>query len=158
MRGTGDEGPKRAADEPERQGRAELIWACVVLAVLAVLVVLKTFRPVNPYATGHWLFNYGHGFIRRGLIGTLFKPIAYGLPPARVQKLIHVIGWSSTCVFLALFVRAGVRAGAGVFGRRGRAGDPARQSNDAGRPWPRRRWHSLACGFLVRSGRIPRRG
>ncbi|MCP4144605.1 MAG: hypothetical protein GY752_04890 [bacterium] len=46
-----------------------LLWA-------ATVTVLRALRWPNDWAEAHWLISYNFGFLKRGLVGTLFSPFA----------------------------------------------------------------------------------
>jgi hypothetical protein len=75
-------------------------------AVLLLLTVLRAWRVPNPYATAHWLFSYAHGFIPRGLVGTLFSPIAANVGPRIAYLSIAVLGAALVAGFFAAMMTA----------------------------------------------------
>ena len=85
------------ASHDRRGPPAYAIGACFTLLVGTAAVIGG--RPVNAYATGHWLFTYDYGVIRRGLLGTLVSPLLYPLPPATARAMIGMLGQATTAAF-----------------------------------------------------------
>ena len=90
----------------DRLTRYDILLACGVLA--AIVGILKGFTTtVDPASEFYWLFNYGHGFIKRGLIGTIVAPLVARVSLGQMKPAIaaaHAIACLSIVVmFVALF-------------------------------------------------------
>ena len=69
-----------------------LLGVGLLAGIVSILKGLST--AVDQDAEFYWLFNYGHGFIKRGLIGTIVAPIVTRASLEQVEPLIagaHVI-------------------------------------------------------------------
>lgn len=65
----------------------------VVFSVLLLASVRRTIRLPNSYAKGHWLHNFKHGFVPRGLVGELLYPIMQHKNPEEVNGIIAMLAW-----------------------------------------------------------------
>lgn len=73
---------------------AAIFWAMLITAMRAL-------RLPNDWATVHWLLNYEHGFIKRGLIGSLLRPLLEMESLTGHEKLL--INTLSVIFFLLFF-------------------------------------------------------
>jgi hypothetical protein len=80
-----------SAPRPSRAGAA-------LLVSILVFVGLKYLGTVNAWKQTHWLFSYELGFVKRGLVGTLFQ----GLHPSRVVYSEAIVVTSLAVVALFL--------------------------------------------------------
>jgi len=98
-----------------RQHRYDILLAASVLA--GVVGILKGFsETVEPDAEFYWLFTYAHGFVKRGLIGTIVSPLATRVSIAQLRPLIagaHAVA----CVSIVLILHRLFR-GAAIAERR----------------------------------------
>lgn len=69
----------------------------VALYWVAIVTTLRSLRWPNDWAEAHWLISYKFGFIKRGLIGTLFLPFVNSNPE-------FFIGIFSILLFLVMCV------------------------------------------------------
>ena len=83
-------------------------YACLVniniIAILSAGIVLfysllRGFRPPVSYAKAQWLISYDFGFIKRGLVGSLVKPIIQNKTPSEIELIIYTF----SVLLLALF-------------------------------------------------------
>src|SRR5690606_17945427 len=51
-----------------------LPWLAVAWSLLLAGNLCRGLRFPHPFAKGHWLFGFRHGFVKRGLPGTLIEP------------------------------------------------------------------------------------
>jgi hypothetical protein len=102
-----EETANRAA--PERSSSDLIYHILLAGGVLAAIVgILKGFTTtVDPATEFYWLFNYGHGFIKRGLIGTIVTPLVSRVSLEHAKPAIaaaHAIACLSIALmFVALF-------------------------------------------------------
>lgn len=61
--------------------------------VLVVVTLARSFRLPNNYSKGHWLHNYKHGFIPRGLVGEIVYPIMQNKGPHEIDGIIAFLSW-----------------------------------------------------------------
>ena len=82
------------------------LYGWLLPAVLFVVSVARTAGMPGDYALGHWLHHYGYGFIKRGLPGTLLKPLVDHREGVEVRLLLGYL----TVVLLVVSVGGLVRA------------------------------------------------
>lgn len=80
-----------------------------VIAILLAIAVLRAWRAPNAYATAHWLFSYAHGFIPRGLVGTVARPVIHTVGPRVAYLLIAALSAALVAGFFAAAIRAAAR-------------------------------------------------
>lgn len=101
-------------------GRGQDPWPPALLALAALLAVLNLAKAFNPnvqdWGAYLWRIDYAEGFVKRGLLGTLFREgaAAFGLPPSLAQVPGVHLGLLAVLVVLlaALVHRAWQAAGA----------------------------------------------
>ena len=71
----------------------------LVLFLTCLVMVARTLQPPLEYAVGHWLLDWRHGFLPRGLVGTLITPLRRLKSPDEVAWIIDTL---SLGVLLAL--------------------------------------------------------
>jgi len=69
----------------------------VALYLVCIITVIRALRWPNDWAEAQWLISYNFGFIKRGIIGTLFLPFANRNPE-------FTIGILSMLLFIAMCV------------------------------------------------------
>ena len=67
----------------------------VCTGVLLFWTMSRGFRLPHPYGVGHWLINYNHGFIKRGMIGTLVQPLFHAKSPDEIRLIIETLSMAS---------------------------------------------------------------
>jgi hypothetical protein len=87
--------------------RAALPGLGVALLVLTVLKGLLTFP--HDWVVGHFLLNYSEGFVKRGLVGTLLRPLLAGRPAPEVRAVVGGVALAGLLALLALLAREVVR-------------------------------------------------
>jgi len=70
--------------------RWQPLWGAVALALFLHTLVRGLDR-VSFYAVGHWLFNWRHGFVKRGLVGTLASPVLSGKTGQDIQPIVTIL-------------------------------------------------------------------
>lgn len=68
----------------------------------------------SPWGWPHYAITYEHGFIRRGLVGTLFQAVARELDPAYQKHLAHAVHNVVTTVVLAMLAWLAYRSQEGA--------------------------------------------
>ncbi|MET0385322.1 MAG: hypothetical protein ABW321_05155 [Polyangiales bacterium] len=93
-----------------RRAAAYGVSACLILGVFKGLVT-------SPHSWGitHHMLNYSHGFVKRGLFGTLLYPLYAGKNGTEVRELIVGV----TFITLALFAVVAGRAALALVARSG---------------------------------------
>lgn len=85
-------------------------YLSAVLATMlgtAIFVTMsRGFRLPLDYTLGHWLLNYGHGFIKRGMIGTLVSPLFHYKSPYEIRLIVQTLSTVTLCGLGALMVYA----------------------------------------------------
>lgn len=77
----------------ERLANADPLGACLLVWTCAlVLNTGRALRFPHPYAKGHWLFTYEHGFVKRGLPGTLIQPWLFRKDSAEIGAFLDGLG------------------------------------------------------------------
>lgn len=69
------------------------------ITLLFFWTLLRGFRLPLDYVVGHWLLDYDHGFVKRGLVGALISPLLQYKSPFEIRLVIEVL---SIVVLLAL--------------------------------------------------------
>lgn len=90
----------RRSDTGGWQYKTALLLALLVLAGALALIRTNSSFPV--WTATHWLFNYDHGFIKRGLIGTLLFMVNDTITAATIQYLHVAVATITTLAFVAL--------------------------------------------------------
>lgn len=65
---------------------------------------MRAFRLPNGYAKGHWLHNYKHGFVPRGLVGELIYPVLQHKSPEEVNGILALLSWSVLALLSAVLI------------------------------------------------------
>lgn len=75
-----------------------------------VVGALRGLRFAHPYARSHWLFHYGHGFVKRGLPGQLVRPLMLGKGPTELRIvtdwLTALLAFTTACALVSFSLRA----------------------------------------------------
>jgi hypothetical protein len=75
----------------------------VVVGVLTVWTAARGFNFVGTYPTSHWLLTYQHGYIKRGLVGTVMAPWFAFKSSTDVMALIDLVSTVTlACVALGV--------------------------------------------------------
>ena len=84
--------------------------AAITLGLLAVYAwtASRSLRSPNPYSIGHWLQSYEHGFIKRGLLGNLVRPMLSGKGPGQVGNTIEVASFVVFALFSLAMIASAV--------------------------------------------------
>lgn len=61
--------------------------------ILTLVTLARTFRLPNSYSKAHWLHNFKHGFLPRGLVGELLYPIMQNKSPQEIDGIIAFFSW-----------------------------------------------------------------
>lgn len=93
----------------------EPAWTAGALGLL-LYTLARGLDRVSFYAAGHWLFTWRHGFVKRGLVGTLASPVLTGKTGQDIQPIVTILA----TVVLTLLCGGLVYAGL-VITRRARA-------------------------------------
>lgn len=80
--------------------------ATVGLGVLAALTVARAYHAPGSYALGHWLLTYEHGFVKRGLVGTLAAPLLAWKSPDEVRFALETVASGVTLALIVAFAVA----------------------------------------------------
>ena len=68
---------------------------------LYVFTVTRGLDRVNFYALGHWLLTWNHGFVKRGLMGTLLEPLLWHKDRVQIETIVSTV---SVIVFTSLSI------------------------------------------------------
>lgn len=69
-----------------------LPWLAIVWTILLTANVFRGLRFPHPFAKGHWLFSFRHGFVKRGLPGTLVEPWLREKTAAEINTVLDTLG------------------------------------------------------------------
>ena len=78
----------------------------LVLLTFCTWTLSRGFRFPVAYATAHWLFNYSHGFVKRGFVGTLVRKLFYFKSPNEILNLIQTLSIGTLFIWALGFVFA----------------------------------------------------
>lgn len=70
--------------------RWQPLWIAGALALFLYTLVRGLDR-VSFYAVGHWLLTWRHGFVKRGLVGTLASPVLAGKTGQDIQPIVTIL-------------------------------------------------------------------
>lgn len=91
----------------------EPTWVRALIALVGVgayaLATVRGLNPVCSYAFSHWLLTWNHGFIKRGLVGTLVHPLLVGRTSADIHWLVTAMASVSFAVMSAALLVAAWR-------------------------------------------------
>jgi hypothetical protein len=94
--------------------------AWTVLFILGGLAALRSVQPFDTWNMTHWAFNYGHGFIKRGLIGEIFSRVVGPVTVANVFTaswlLMALLAGALVLLLIGPALRQPNRLGAWLFG------------------------------------------
>jgi hypothetical protein len=65
------------------------VAALVIAATL--LTAARGYRLPHDYPIAHWLLDYGHGFVKRGLVGTLASPLYAWKSPTEIRDVVTTL-------------------------------------------------------------------
>jgi arylsulfatase A-like enzyme len=95
--------PRRAAGaaaDARMRRRRWLLWLAMAAATLLYLhTASRSLRSPGHYAAAHWLLSYEFGFVKRGLLGELARPLFVDKDPAQIEQ---ILAWLGAAVFFAL--------------------------------------------------------
>jgi len=77
----------------------------VSLYLVTIVTILRALRWPNDWAKAHWLISYQFGFIKRGIIGTLFLPFANRNPEFTIGILSMLLLIAMCVVLLSISMR-----------------------------------------------------
>lgn len=69
-----------------------LPWLAVAWSLLLAGNLCRGLRFPHPFAKGHWLFGFRHGFVKRGLPGTLIEPWLREKSAAEINTVLDTLG------------------------------------------------------------------
>lgn len=84
-------------------------WRILLVTVGIVLFVYTVLRGLDEpptYAFAHWLLSYEHGFIKRGLIGTLVEPLLEGKRPNELRVIVSMLSMATLTLTFTALLRA----------------------------------------------------
>jgi hypothetical protein len=99
-------GPRAGQSEMSRP-RQRLLFGITVWGMLVTL--LRSIRLPNDYAEAHWLIDYRFGFVRRGLIGTVFSAFSRFTHLPQTALSIAVLSVAALAIFCAVLLLAAYR-------------------------------------------------
>lgn len=82
-------------------------WVVVAL-VLFLHTLVRGLDRVSFYAVGHWLFTWRHGFVKRGLVGTLASPVLSGKTGQDIQPIVTILATVVLTLLCAGLLYAGL--------------------------------------------------
>lgn len=80
-------------------------WIFVILiAIFGWAYVYFYIKPVNPWIATHWAFSYEYGFIKRGLVGTVYQIFKSRLNLATINYYASILSYFGLFLTLATIV------------------------------------------------------
>ena len=89
-----------------RPAPCSIAVAAVVPGLLALYLwtASRSLRSPNPYSIGHWLQSYEHGFIKRGRLGSVVRPLLHGRGPEQINDTIELASFLLFAAFSLVMV------------------------------------------------------
>ncbi len=63
-------------------------WIAGAFAGAVLLTAARGYHEPYAYPIGHWLLDFRHGFVKRGLVGTLVSPLYAWKSPAEIRNVV----------------------------------------------------------------------
>jgi len=86
----------------------------IALYCVALITILRALRYPNDWAEAHWFISYKFGFIKRGLVGTLFLPFVNRNPQLIIEILSTLLLIIMCVVLLSINMRIIRRNGSDI--------------------------------------------
>jgi len=81
----------------------------IILLWTLVVTILRAVRFPNDFAEAHWLLDYRFGFVRRGLVGTVFTLLRIVMHMQPTEQLIAILSGVAFAVYGLMLVALGLR-------------------------------------------------
>ena len=76
----------------EKYSFPQKVVLSICLLGIFIVTILKAIRLPNGFAKIHWLTSYDYGFVKRGLMGSIAKPLILMNGKSGAEQIINVIG------------------------------------------------------------------
>lgn len=73
--------------------------------LLAIVAMARSYRPLSDWMYTHWLFNYELEFVKRGLMGEVFRFLAVEPTYSLVYIVAYILLFSLVAVFSFMLIR-----------------------------------------------------
>ena len=88
-------------------------WIAAVCGWTIVLTALRAVRLPNEFSKEHWFIDYRFGFVKRGMVGTIFSLVSRALHVhVHAQHTDQIVAWLSVLqfvIFCAVLILIGLR-------------------------------------------------